>query len=258
MEQRKHRRPARTAVLAAAAWAALAPAAAWADEGGASAWLPGQFASFAATPGEPGFGLDTLFYVRSATASASRPFPIGVSIAAGYQLEERYVFVTPNYTFSDRVLNGQLWLGVTFVVGRADTSVSAVLSAPVGTFSASSSDWMIGAGDINPLAMLRWQAGNHNFMHARIERGRLGGKDYAAAALIVVLVTLTALPGALAFLVVADGPVALRSANLAQVLLLFAVGYHWARYSGAPPWRTGGAMVGLGVALVAVAVALGG
>ena len=66
------------------------------------------------------------------------------------------------------------------------------------------------------------------------------------------------MPGALPFLVVADNLVALRLANLLQVGLLFAVGFHWARYSGAPPWRTGAAMVALGAALVAVAVALGG
>jgi hypothetical protein len=164
MEQGRHRRPARAALLAGTAWIAVVPAVALADEGGASAWLPGQFASFAAVPGEPGFGLETLFYVRSASASASRVVPIGASITAGYQLDERYVFLTPNYTFSDPVLNGQLWLGATFAVGHAATSVSAVLSAPFATLSASSSDWMTGVGDINPLAMLRWQAGNHNFM----------------------------------------------------------------------------------------------
>jgi hypothetical protein len=86
-----------------------APAAARADESGASAWLPGQFASFAATLGDPGFGLDAIMYVRSASASASRVFSIG-------------------------------------------------------TFAGSSSDFMTGVGDLNPLAMLKWQAGNHNFM----------------------------------------------------------------------------------------------
>lgn len=94
--------------------------------------------------------------------------------------------------------------------------------------------------------------------HARIERARLRRDDAVAAALIVVLMAITAVPGALPFLVVADNLVALRLANLLQVGLLFAVGFHWARYSGAPPWRTGAAMVALGAALVAVAVALGG
>jgi hypothetical protein len=94
--------------------------------------------------------------------------------------------------------------------------------------------------------------------HARTERARLGRDDLAAAGIIVVLVSLTAVPGALPFLIVGDGQVALRLANLLQIGLLFAVGVRWARYSGAPPWRTGAAMVALGVALVAVAVALGG
>ena len=44
---------------------------------GASAWLPGQFASFAAEPGDPGFALETIYYTRNASASASRTFPIG-------------------------------------------------------------------------------------------------------------------------------------------------------------------------------------
>ena len=110
------------AIFAGAAWVAVAPVVAWGDEGGASAWLPGQFASFAATQAEPGFGLDTIFYIRSASASASRLFPIGASVTAGYQIDERYVFVTPSYTFSEPVLNGQLWLGITFAVGHADTA----------------------------------------------------------------------------------------------------------------------------------------
>jgi hypothetical protein len=94
--------------------------------------------------------------------------------------------------------------------------------------------------------------------HARIERARLRGKDLASAALIVGLVSIAAVPGAIPLLMVEDRVLALRLANLLQIGLLFAAGYHWARYSGAPPWRTGAAMVGLGVALVAVAIALGG
>lgn len=152
------------AVILAGIMTCVVPVASLADEGGASAWLPGQFASFAAVPGEPGFGLDAIVYVRSASASANRVFSIGTKVAAGYAIDERYVYVTPSYTFSDPVLNGQLWLGVTFAVGHADTSVSAVLSAPFGTFAASRSDFMTGVGDLNPLAMLKWQAGSHNFM----------------------------------------------------------------------------------------------
>jgi hypothetical protein len=143
---------------------ALCGASALADESGASAWLPGQFASFAAEQGDPGFALETIYYTRSASASSSRTFPIGASLATGYSLNENYVFVTPSYTFSDPVLNGQLWLGVTFAVGTADSSVSAVLSGPFGSFASSSGDFMTGVGDLYPLATLKWQLGNHNLM----------------------------------------------------------------------------------------------
>ena len=51
---------------------------------------------------------------------------------------------------------------------------------------------------------------------------------------------------------------ALRLSNAILTGLLFLVGFHWARYVGANPWWTGTAMMGLGVALVAVAIALGG
>ena len=55
----------------------LQPAGAWADEGGASVWLPGQFASFAAVPGDPGFSMETIFYVRSASATGGVDFSRG-------------------------------------------------------------------------------------------------------------------------------------------------------------------------------------
>jgi hypothetical protein len=94
--------------------------------------------------------------------------------------------------------------------------------------------------------------------HARIEHARLRGRDLVAAAMIAVLVAATALPGAIPILLVADGTLAVRLANLLQLCLLFAVGYHWARHVGANPWRTGLSIVGLCLALVAVAIPLGG
>jgi len=40
--------------------------------------------------------------------------------------------------------------------------------------------------------------------------------------------------------------------------LLFTIGFGWARYSGASPWRSATLVSLLGVGLVLVAVALGG
>jgi VIT family len=94
--------------------------------------------------------------------------------------------------------------------------------------------------------------------HASTERARLRLQDYQAALVIAVLVSLTAVPGVLPFLFLDDGYLALRIANLIQIILLFFVGFRWAGHTGANPWRTGLAIVFLGVSLVAVAVALGG
>lgn len=82
--------------------------------------------------------------------------------------------------------------------------------------------------------------------------------DLAGALVVFLLVSATALPGVIPFLVIADPNVALRVSNLVLVLLLFAAGYVWARRTSAGPWRVGLAVMLLGILLVGVAVALGG
>jgi hypothetical protein len=145
--------------------ALLVPSVASADDGGASAWLPGQFASFAAVPGDPGFSLEAIFYGRSASATAGTDFPRGGRLLVGLNTREQYLFLTPSYTFAEPVLNGQLWLGVTFATGRADTSVWAALTGPGGnTLSAGNSDNAAGFSDLYPMASLKWQTGPHNLM----------------------------------------------------------------------------------------------
>jgi hypothetical protein len=94
--------------------------------------------------------------------------------------------------------------------------------------------------------------------HARLESARLRGKDFMAALMIAMLVAATAVPGAVPILLLDDGAVALHLANALQLCLLFAVGYHWARYVGANPWRTGLTIVCLCIVLVVVSIALGG
>ena len=152
-------------------WAIVAPlllmraTAALADESGAGAWLPGQFASFAAVPGDPGFSLETTFYVRKAAASANVDFSRGANLLAGLDVSEQYVYVTPSYTFAEPVLHGQLSIGLTFSVGRNDTSVFGTLSGPLGrSLSATDSDSVTGISDLYPIASLKWQVGSHNFM----------------------------------------------------------------------------------------------
>jgi hypothetical protein len=50
----------------------------------------------------------------------------------------------------------------------------------------------------------------------------------------------------------------MRVSNAVLIGLLFYVGWRWARYTGARPFHTGLFMAVLGVALVLVAIALGG
>lgn len=128
-------------------------------------WLPGQFASFAAVPGDPGPSLEFLYYHRDGSAAAGHTFPIGVGIVGGLAIAENYLFVTPSYTFADPVLHGQFALAVTFSPGFANTSVSATLTGPgSNSLSAGRSDSLAGLGDIYPLATLKWNVGSHNFM----------------------------------------------------------------------------------------------
>lgn len=96
------------------------------------------------------------------------------------------------------------------------------------------------------------------FRHAGTDRARLRSDDWIAAVLIAVLVSITALPGLIPLLLIQDGFVALRVANILQVGLLFIVGYWWAHYSGSNRWVIGLAIALLGTALVLLAVPLGG
>lgn len=149
-----------------------------ADEAGSSVWLPGQFASFAAVPGEPGFSLETIFYTRKASASAKTSFSRGGNLLAGIDVSEQYVYVTPSYTFETAVLQGQLMLGVTFSAGRNDTSVWGVLTGPRGNaLSRGVSDSATGISDLYPIATLKWQVGNHNVMAYSMASAPLGAYD---------------------------------------------------------------------------------
>jgi VIT1/CCC1 family predicted Fe2+/Mn2+ transporter len=100
-------------------------------------------------------------------------------------------------------------------------------------------------------------------VHALIANGtparvRLRRDDWLGALAVFALVTATALPAAAPFLVLRDPHVALRVSNWLLVALLFVVGWRWARHTDANPWVAGTASMGLGVLLVAVAIALGG
>ena len=86
---------------------------------------------------------------------------------------------------------------------------------------------------------------------------RFGRDDYMAALGVFLLVFLCLFPVAVPFLLIDDVRLALRLSNAVAIGMLFLTGFTFGRQVGSP-WRTGLLMVIIGIALVAIAMALGG
>jgi hypothetical protein len=95
-------------------------------------------------------------------------------------------------------------------------------------------------------------------VHAAPGRVRLRRRDFVSAFVVFVLVSATAIPGVIPFLLLDDSYLALRLSNAVLILLLIVVGYRWAHYTDAPPWRAALIVLVLGVSMVSIAVTLGG
>jgi len=89
-------------------------------------------------------------------------------------------------------------------------------------------------------------------------RAPLQRQDFQAALAVFLLVFLSTFPVAIPFLVMRDAMSALRVSNAIAIGLLFVGGYRLAGFIGTRPWRTGLAMVAIGVVLVGLTIALGG
>ena len=93
---------------------------------------------------------------------------------------------------------------------------------------------------------------------APVEPPRLTREDWLGALASAILVMLTTIPAAIPFLVIREPWRALRVSNLLLLVLLFWVGHQWGKAAHAGPWRAGFVFLAIGLALVAVAIALGG
>jgi hypothetical protein len=153
--------------------------AAYADESGVSFWLPGQFSSLAAAHQVPGWSMAAVYYHTSVEASGNVaaakeiqvgrfPAAVNVNLNANLNAQADLLLLNPTYTFATPVLGGQLAMGITGIFGRASTGIdgtlTTVLGPLVGTRMGSISDSLTSAGDLYPIASLRWNAGVHNFM----------------------------------------------------------------------------------------------
>ena len=136
-----------------------------ADEGGVSFWLPGQYGSFAAVPGDPGWSLPLVFYHSSVDADASKSFRRGGQVTGGLDVQADLLLAIPTYTFAGPVLGAQASVSLAAALGRAKVGVDSTLSGPSGSvLTGSRSDTVEGVGDLYPSASLKWNRGNHNYL----------------------------------------------------------------------------------------------
>ena len=134
----------------------------WADEGGTSFWLPGQYASLAAVPPNPGWSLSTGFYYYSGGTSGSSIFSRGETLYSGIDSRDLMLLVTPAYAPQTKILGGQPSLSLGGGYGRnwaqADLSVSSLGN------ELDRNDAVSGFTDLSPTAGLAWNRGVHNGM----------------------------------------------------------------------------------------------
>ncbi len=136
-----------------------------ADEGGVSFWAPGQFGSFSALPGEPGWALPIVYLHSSVDAGGGKTFTRGGRITLGIDADVDLLFALPTYTFASPVAGAQAAVSLGAAVGHMKARVDATLTGPGGTvLTGSESDTLDGVADLYPLATLKWHRGVHNFL----------------------------------------------------------------------------------------------
>lgn len=86
----------------------------------------------------------------------------------------------------------------------------------------------------------------------------LNRRDFVGALGVFLLVFLSTLPIVLPFLVMQQASVAMRVSNAIAVVMLFGCGWTLGTHTGRSGWHSGLLMVGVGLVLVAVTIALGG
>lgn len=80
-----------------------------------------------------------------------------------------------------------------------------------------------------------------------------GAFSHVVVAILAVLPSLAPL-----FLLRHDFELAIRVSNLVSFIVLFIVGYSWGQYTGANPWKTALLLTAVAVAMVLIAIPLGG
>ena len=87
---------------------------------------------------------------------------------------------------------------------------------------------------------------------------RLGREEWLGALGVFLLVFLSTFPVVIPFLFIHEVLPAMRASNAVALTMLYLTGHAFGRVIGQRSWLTGLAMVGIGAALVAITIALGG
>jgi hypothetical protein len=133
-----------------------------ADQAGVSFWVSGSYASFAASPLNPGWSLASSSYYDFGTSSVSRSFAIGKVIVAGETSRSAILTLQPTYTFGAPVLGATFSLGLGFGGGYNSVLVHATIIGNSHGVAKRDSIW--GASDLAPVATLVWTKGSNNWM----------------------------------------------------------------------------------------------
>lgn len=83
-------------------------------------------------------------------------------------------------------------------------------------------------------------------------------QDWVEALAVLVVVFASTFPPVIPFMVFQDTVGAMRVSSVIALLSLFLVGYRLGTHVGNRPWRTGFSMMGIGLVLVLITIALGG
>ncbi len=89
-------------------------------------------------------------------------------------------------------------------------------------------------------------------------RGALPPRALQGAIAVFLLVTISTFPVVVPFLLTDDPVRALRFSHAVALSMLFLIGWALGKHAGMRPWITGLTMLGIGVVLALVAIALGG
>ena len=125
------------------------------------------------------------------------------------------------------------------------------------------------AGELDELLDHVTSAGERDELYSRIATNLRSGAsppkpntisraDIMGAFTSFWLVVVSSIPAAIPFLLFDNARFALRVSNAILLAMLFVIGYWCARYTVAKPWLVGLALLVGGIALVVVAIALGG